>query len=515
MPAPAAIQPRTETRLASLRRFAKEQFEGKGYVCFQGVAVFREHETKTEDGKPRKYDRAYLQAIVDRCNRRIAETGDFAALVDGHTPDKDGLPQPEALGFVGPFYLGTLGIEKKCVAIFADEWRAKDRLDRIKRLPRRSVELWDDDDPRNVFIDPVAAISETPRLDLGVQRFGLHPFTGKKAIRYSASAVPAAPGGSNTFLKRTSPDSRKKEHAMDGNASPEIVTACVEAISQTPLWQKMEAFFAKQGGMDDAPADPAAGAAPAPGGDAIEDDDSPIQNAADQGDEEDDDDLIDPAGEGTPAAGMDAGAESDMVEGDDDEDDLAPVPNGAAPDDGMTMPAMPAEGNDPRLDRQPTEETYSVTRRYAKLERYSKRQTEVLNLQGETIRELMVEVGGLRREIEDLNREAIIDDLAKPGRYRFDVDRKKRKCLYSLGSTMSREQFVAEMEEITTGPKNIVGKHLPTVGRTAVDVGDDDPEVHALAMKYANRTANQRKAIPYTQHVAQAREDIRKERGGK
>lgn len=513
MPAPAA--PARTDSVAELFKFGREQFPERDYQLVRGVAVFREHEAKTEDGKVRKYDRAYLQAIVDRCNRRIAETGDFAGLVDGHTPDKDGLPQPENLGFVGPFWLGEMGRSKKCVAIFACEWRSKDRLDRIKRLPRRSVELWDDDDPRNVFIDPVAAISETPRLDLGVQRFGMHPVTGKRAIRYSASAAvvtAAAPGGSNTFLKRTSPDSRKKEHAMDGNASPEIVTACVEAISQTPLWQKMEAFFAKQGGMDDAPADPAAGDAPAPGDDAIEDDDdSPIRNAADQGDDEDDD-LIDPAGEGSPAAGMDAGAESDL---DDEDDDLAPVQNGAVPDDGMTMPAMPAEGNDPRLDRQPSEETYSVTRRYRKLERYSKRQTEVLNLQGETIRELMVEVGGLRREIEDLNREAIIDDLAKPGRYRFDVDRKKRKCLYSLGSTMSREQFVAEMEEITTGPKNIVGKHLPTVGRTAVDLGDDDPEVHARAMKYANKTANQRKAIPYTQHVAQAREDIRKERGGK
>lgn len=78
------------------------------YVTVRGVPVFAEHRTKTKDGRELRFGQRELQAVADRCNRRIRETGDYAVVCLGHTPDLDQKAagvniDPEVVGFAGPF----------------------------------------------------------------------------------------------------------------------------------------------------------------------------------------------------------------------------------------------------------------------------------------------------------------------------------------------------------------------------------------------------------------------------
>ena len=65
-------------------RFPAEQF-----VTLPNVPVFREHKTRAVDGRMLEFGMQQLQMVANRCNRRIAETGDYAAIVIGHTPDPE------------------------------------------------------------------------------------------------------------------------------------------------------------------------------------------------------------------------------------------------------------------------------------------------------------------------------------------------------------------------------------------------------------------------------------------
>ncbi len=174
-----------------VERFPEEQF-----VHVPGVVVFAEHETEDSQGRPQKYDKQALQAIVDRCNYRIEDTGDYAVLVKGHTPDDPDKDQPDVLGFVGNYRLGVIGNKKPRYAIVADEWHYAEKHDETRRLPRRSVEVWMHPDMGQRFFDPIAALgAETPRLDLGV-KFAKSE-DGHTVEKYSA----VAPAGANTFTE--------------------------------------------------------------------------------------------------------------------------------------------------------------------------------------------------------------------------------------------------------------------------------------------------------------------------
>ena len=123
------------------RRFGPEEFKR-----VNDVPVFGEHQTKDDEDNPVVYDRAALQSIIQRCNARIADTGDFAPLTDGHTPDKEqlakGARMPEILGYSGPFRLGMIGNKNPRWAIFSDEYHHLGDADKLKKLPRRSPEVW-------------------------------------------------------------------------------------------------------------------------------------------------------------------------------------------------------------------------------------------------------------------------------------------------------------------------------------------------------------------------------------
>ena len=60
-------------------RFPAEQF-----VTLPNVPVFREHKTRAVDGRMLEFGMQQLQMVANRCNRRIAETGDYAAYRAGN-----------------------------------------------------------------------------------------------------------------------------------------------------------------------------------------------------------------------------------------------------------------------------------------------------------------------------------------------------------------------------------------------------------------------------------------------
>ncbi len=164
MPATTAEFPAANIPGAALR------FPADQYVTLPNVPVFREHQTKAVDGRTLKFGMQELQAVANRCNRRIAETGDYAAVVIGHTPDPaDGeAPQPELVGYAGPFRLGTIGEgERKCWAILADFHTQRGDLAKVRKQRRRSPELCLEDGYEEMFLDPIALLgAECPRLDL-------------------------------------------------------------------------------------------------------------------------------------------------------------------------------------------------------------------------------------------------------------------------------------------------------------------------------------------------------------
>lgn len=257
-----------------------EQFPDEEFVHRLDVPVFEEHATVGRDGVPVRYDRAALQAIVDRCNSRISDTGNFAALSYGHTPEREemakGAKIPELAGFAGPFRMGMVGADRPRWAIFQDEHYYRDEAGKVKKYPRRSPEVWLEPRMEDRFFDPVAVLgAEAPRLDMGMRC--CRTASGKLIEKYSATF----PGGADTCapaevtIPREKHSADQSQEAGSMALSPEDLQQIVSAIQQTEVFQwaaaKMQEDQATPdaddgmgGGMPDAGA-PDAAAPPAPG----------------------------------------------------------------------------------------------------------------------------------------------------------------------------------------------------------------------------------------------------------
>lgn len=214
----------------TLQRIAEEKFPADQFVRVRNSVIFCEHEAKNSKGEVQKYDKSALDKIARRCNERIADTGDFAALAAGHTPDRDelvkGMPMPDVLGFVGPFRVAKFGERKPRWAILADEWQFKEDREKLRKLPRRSVELWMAENMDDRLIDPVAALgAETPRLDTGLR------FTrmGDTVVEKYTAVAPAA---GNTFVKNFG-EPKKENYAVNDQEKRELL----DAIFQTQEFQ--------------------------------------------------------------------------------------------------------------------------------------------------------------------------------------------------------------------------------------------------------------------------------------
>lgn len=245
--------------------FPEDQF-----TLIPGVPVFAEHETEHK-GKILRFGPQELQAVVDRCNQRIANTGDYAVLCLGHTPSAEardrGVPSPPAVGFAGPFALAERQDAQgnTSYVITADFHVFNEHMDDVRKHPRRSAELWVEDRYEDMFLDPIALLgSEPPRLDMGnvYQRFQVG---NREVLKYSYTM----PGAGNCFV----PSEVKRHSANEVNEMDnpqELVAQVVDAFMELPVVKWATAKMEEEQGAGDttgteaAPTDDLTSAEPEP-----------------------------------------------------------------------------------------------------------------------------------------------------------------------------------------------------------------------------------------------------------
>lgn len=189
------------------------------FLNVRDVPVFAAHEAELSDGRRVIFGPEELAAIVENCNRRIEETGDYAVITLGHTPAPgEDKPQPEVVGFAGPFRLGEFAGKP---AILADFHIFQEYKDVLKRYPRRSPEFRLVDDLRKTHLDPIALLgAEPPRLDMGLTLLYSERDGSVLVERYAA----VLPAGSNTFVPSV-PSHDKERYTMDQDLLKQIVEA--------------------------------------------------------------------------------------------------------------------------------------------------------------------------------------------------------------------------------------------------------------------------------------------------
>jgi hypothetical protein len=213
------------TAEAPCRYDAHEEGE---FVVFDDIPVFDEHEGS--DGVV--YDKELLAKICQNLNDAIEDSGDYAAVTDGHTND-DGKEQPEVLGFAGPFRLKKFGKRQPRWCIYGRFNIFKEKEQVFRSRPRRSVELWPEDKPENRYFDPIAVLGgESPRRRLGL--------VYQKSVKYSKAtipnkeryAMPAAPGGANTAIPTMEhePEHYEEGGPMSEDALKQIIAAMKPVI---------------------------------------------------------------------------------------------------------------------------------------------------------------------------------------------------------------------------------------------------------------------------------------------
>lgn len=253
-----AAQPQIEfhesARLPVANTRQAGDFPTEDFETIQNVAVFREHETVTRSGRQIKFGRAELQAVADRCNQRIAETGDFAAITVGHTPSPEeraaGSPEPPVVGFAGPFRLGRLGHGSSIsYAILADFHVRNEYRKEIAANPRRSPELWLEDRYEDMFLDPIALLAgQAPRLDLGLLYSAQR--NGRELVKYAGPAM-ASPTStfipSQDYAAGSKPDTETEKMAL----TPDEVGQIVDAIEQLDWVTEVKSMLSTQLGAAD------------------------------------------------------------------------------------------------------------------------------------------------------------------------------------------------------------------------------------------------------------------------
>ncbi len=221
----------------------RRDFPPDEFVTVRDVPVFSEHETTTRKGRRLRFGRRELAAIVDRCNQRIRDTGDYAALAVGHTQDPEmgdtsGRP---LVGFAGPFRLGSIhdrGTTK--AAILADFRVFREDAAKLKKFPRRSAELWIADDYREMFLDPISLLgAESPRLDLGLCYSARRRPDGREVEVYSA----ACPSATNVYVPSMSAGKRRYA-AVEGDpaSTPSTPRKTPMALTDEDLQQIVAAL---------------------------------------------------------------------------------------------------------------------------------------------------------------------------------------------------------------------------------------------------------------------------------
>lgn len=394
--------------------FPEDQFEHRRDVC-----LWHEHEATGvgPDGQPtiKRNDVNRLRDIVRENNLRIADTDAYTALVDKHTlppgADDKGKDKPRTVGFVGPYRLGMIGRVQPRFAIFGDEHHYREAAQTLRDRPRRSVEVLTLRANGRSYLDPIAALSEAPRLPLPVHYSATNDEGDAYVVdRYSAEPVAAFPGGGNTYIpgdpkRKTSqqfdassaddPDLSTPENASMPLA-PEDLKQIADAIMSTPQMQFVQQLMSQQGG---GAADPAAAQ---PGVQPSTQPAAPGQAAAPA--------QREPYMPGSPASGM----------------------------GGMVTNRFSAtdSGEYEVVERHDTNE---LTERYAALAesqgRLMKQVAEV------TSRNAVLEA-----RAADADRRVALSELHNQYPHMVDLEAEHARCLYSAGSQMSDDQFAEHCE---------------------------------------------------------------------
>lgn len=239
---------------------ANARFEDSFTV--RDVCEFGEHTLKLPN-RVEKYDMRSLASIVENCNARIRDSGDYACLCDDHTPPDEalqaGAKAPAVLAHIGPFFLGQIGEDNPRWAIFADEHWLQDAFPRRAQYARRSAELFRFDErgqwieTPDRFIDPVAALgAKTPALNLGTVQYAA---IGSRRVCYSGDALPSA---TNCFV--ASDDATGKKAQYDETKAmqlpPEVIQQVAQVCIQAIMQSKPMQWVMSQMPTDGMPADP-------------------------------------------------------------------------------------------------------------------------------------------------------------------------------------------------------------------------------------------------------------------
>jgi hypothetical protein len=346
-------------------------------------------------------------------------------------------------------------------AIFADEYVKRDCIGEMEARPGRSVEVLTLRANGRTYINPIAAISEAPRLPLPVQ-FSFGQDDAEIVERYQAIApysvtAAAFPGGGNTFVQKfdtSSPDgdgSQRNQSQESGlMLQDQDIRQIVDAIMNTDQ-MKWVAQQMSAGGT------PAGGAAPEP----------------------------EPVPTGQPGGGGTAPQVRDQFMG------------GMGTQNPMgTMAGRYAAAED--------------------VETLQEQYAAVVNSQKQLIEELAearAQLEVMATERADAIRSSRIHELAS--RYAaVDVDQEIEACLYSHGSTMNDEQFEAHVGMVERYAAKAI-EQMPMVpeGRITPSFSDKESAKYraqesAEIVRLANQYANQGTAKPYDELRKEARANL-------
>jgi len=219
------------------------------YIDKEDVFVLDPHTLKNSSGQTMvNVTESMLKKIADNQNKRISDTGDATPLVIGHTRDEaHEHEQPEVVGYATNWKVKKFFKTGKS-ALACTFHVFKKSVDKVRKFPRRSVELWLD----SLTIDPISLLgATTPERDLGLL----------KLSKSNSSKIVASMDDSG-------------ELSVDENTQ-QIVDAVLEAIKSTDVWQYMSQKMSEEGAQGgDSPSgagdmnpmgDPSMGGAPPEG----------------------------------------------------------------------------------------------------------------------------------------------------------------------------------------------------------------------------------------------------------
>ena len=461
-------------------RAGKAFGDASRYMNVPGQAVFVEHDTIKSTGEPISFKLKELCEILRTCNRRIADRDLFAAISLNHTSSNPEGPDPEVLGYAGPYRLGQVGNVKPKWAIFADEHWYTENQERLKKMPRRSPELITYPHNGQRFFDPIAALgSKSPRLHMPVRYSSFTNDEGVECERYESGAAGSYPGGSNTYIKG-SPDLKvkqplneqyeNKEEPMQG--SNEMIAQLVEAFAQTPEIQFIRSLMQEKKNSERE--------------DLMAEEDMGMPEDEEMGMEEETEDLA-LEGEAGDEEAVSSSMEEDQycsmkekempekfgVDDDDDLDDLKDLKLDSGEEKEMSQ-------------------NYSADKSGASVERYEALQNSH-NALVERYGALNKEMQHIKKERTDLARTQSLTELANKYPGVVDIKEEKEAMLFSAGSEVSDSEFnkhVATIERYAARtyvptadiPNGSLPNMQPQADRYSADTCSKAVEIHSQAV---------------------------------